>query len=104
MGVVRMGDKMREMRRNQKLALLLVGSVAMREELIQNAFPEGRVEILPPVVRMPLRAMAPIPEENRILYVGQLIRAKGMDLLLRALPHLRTDSQLPLPAAGTPPV
>jgi glycosyltransferase involved in cell wall biosynthesis len=98
--LVSIGDKMREMRRNQQLALLLVGSIAMREELIQNGFPEGRVEILPPVVRMPLRAMAPIPAENRILYVGQLIRGKGVDLLLRALPHLRCEYELTIVGAG----
>jgi len=34
-------------------------STLWREELIQNGFPRERVEILPPVVRMPLRAMAP---------------------------------------------
>ena len=97
---VSIGDKMLEMRRNQQLALLLVGSAAMREELIQNGFPPGRVEILPPVVRMPLRAMAPIPAENRILYVGQLIRGKGVDLLLRALPHVRCDYELTIVGAG----
>ena len=97
---VSIGDKMLEMRRNQQLALLLVGSAAMREELIQNGFPRERVEILPPVVRMPLRAMAPIPEENRILYVGQLIRGKGVDLLLRALTHVRGDYELTIVGAG----
>lgn len=97
---VNIGDKMLEMRRNQQLALLLVGSVAMREELILNGFPPERVEILPPVVRMPLRAMAPIPAENRILYVGQLIRGKGVDLLLRALKHVGGDWELTIVGAG----
>ena len=95
------GDKCSEMRRNQQLALLLVGSAAMREELIQNGFPRGRVEILPPVVRMPLRAMAPIPEENRIfLQGGQLIRGKGVDLLFRALPNVRGEYDLTIVGAG----
>ena len=97
---VSIGEKMTEMRRNQQLALLLVGSAAMREELIQNDFPPDRVEILPPVVRMPLRAMAPIPAENRILYVGQLIRGKGVDLLLKALPHVRCDYELTIVGVG----
>jgi glycosyltransferase involved in cell wall biosynthesis len=97
---VSIGDKMLEMRRNQELALLLVGSAAMREELMQNGFPPERVEILPPVVRMPLRAMAPIPAENRILYVGQLIRGKGVDLLLRALAHVGGDYELTIVGAG----
>ena len=97
---VSIGDKMLEMRRNQQLALLLVGSAAMREELVQNGFPSARVEILPPAVRMPLRAMAPIPEENRILYVGQLIRGKGVDLLLRALALVRGDYELTIVGDG----
>jgi len=97
---VSIGDKMLEMRRNQQLALLLVGSAAMREELILNGFPPARVQILPPVVRMPPRAMAPIPAENRILYVGQLIRGKGVDLLLRALTHVGCDYELTIVGAG----
>jgi glycosyltransferase involved in cell wall biosynthesis len=97
---VSIGDKMLEMRRNRQLALLLVGSASMREELIQNGFPPERVEILPPAVRMPLRAMAPIPDENRILYVGQLVRGKGVDLLLRALAHVRSDYELTIVGAG----
>ena len=44
--------------------------------------------------------MAPIPVENRILYVGQLIRGKGVDLLLRALPHLRCDYGVTIVGAG----
>jgi len=98
--LVSIGDKMREMRRNQELALLLAGSAAMREELIENGFPPERVEILPPVVRMPLRAMSPIPEKNRILYVGQLIRGKGVDLLLKALAHVHGDYELTIVGAG----
>ena len=97
---VSINDKMLEMRRNQQLELLLVGSTAMREELIQNGFPAERVEVLHYVVRMPQRSMAPIPQENRILYVGQLIRGKGVDLLLRALPFLGCDYELTIVGAG----
>lgn len=97
---VSIGEKMREMRSNRRLAMILVGSAAMREELIQNGFPGEQVAILPPVVRMPLREMAPIPEENRILYVGQLIRGKGVDLLLRSLTHVRCPYQLTIVGAG----
>src|SRR5260370_37803289 len=100
LGLVSIGDKMLEMRRNRKLSLLLVASAWMREELIQNGFAAERIETLPYAVRMPLHAMAPIPEENRILYVGQLIRGKGADLLLRALPHLRCDYELTIVGAG----
>jgi glycosyltransferase involved in cell wall biosynthesis len=99
-GLVSIGDKIAEMRHNQRLSLLLAGSAAMRDELILNGFPPARVEILPPVVRMSERAMAQIPAENRILYVGQLIRGKGVDLLLNALVHVKSDFQLTIAGTG----
>ena len=98
--LVSIGDKTREMRENRQLALLLVGSAAMRDELIQNGFAPDQVETLPPVVRMSQRAMAGIPAENRILYVGQLIRGKGVDLLLRALSHVGCDYELTVAGTG----
>jgi glycosyltransferase involved in cell wall biosynthesis len=98
--LVSIGEKLREMRYNRSLPLLLVGSAAMRRELLQNGFSPGQVDVLPPVVRMPERAMAPIPRENRILYVGQLIRGKGVDLLLRALPLVGCDLELTIVGSG----
>ena len=100
LGLVSIGDKMLEMRRNRQLSLLLVASAWMREELIQNGFAAERIETLPYAVRMPLHGMAPIPKENRILYVGQLIRGKGVDLLLKALPHLCCDYELTIAGTG----
>ena len=100
LAIVSIGDKLREMAVNRSLARLLVGSAAMRRELLDNGFAAEQVEILPPVVRMPERAMAPIPRENRILYVGQLIRGKGVDLLLRAVAGLRCDFELTIVGSG----
>jgi glycosyltransferase involved in cell wall biosynthesis len=99
-GLVSIGDKLDEMRHNQGLSLLLAGSAAMRDELVLNGFAAERVQILPPVVRMKERAMAPIPADNRILYVGQLIRGKGVDLLLRALVHVKSDFELTIAGTG----
>lgn len=98
--IVSIGDKLREMTVNRSLARLLVGSSAMRQELLQNGFAQEQVQILPPVVRMPEREMAPIPKENRILYVGQLIRGKGVDLLLRAVACLTSDFELTIVGSG----
>ena len=85
---VNIARKREEMRRNYRLDGLLVGSRFMREELLQNGFPEEKVFILPPVIRMENHFPSPVPEDPRILYVGQLIRGKGVDLLLRALKRL----------------
>ena len=97
---ISIGEKMLEMRRNQELDLLLVGSTSMREELTQNGFADQKVAVLAPVVRMPSRTMPPIPKENRILYVGQLIKGKGVDLLIQALPHLSCDYELTIVGTG----
>ena len=78
----------REMQRNTHLDRLLVGSRFMQEELLMNGFPADRVAILPPVVRMQPAEQVPIAEDPHILFVGQLIRGKGVDLLLEALARL----------------
>jgi glycosyltransferase involved in cell wall biosynthesis len=83
--------KHEEMRRNYGLDALLVGSRFMREELLQNGFPSKKVHILPPVIRMTPSQLLPLPKEPRLLFVGQLIRGKGVDLLLKALHRLSCD-------------
>jgi glycosyltransferase involved in cell wall biosynthesis len=97
---VNIGHRRREMRRNHELDALLVGSRFMREELLQNGFPAERVHILPPVIRMQVPEPTPLPEEPRILYVGQLIRGKGVDLLLRALHRLTCDFRADIVGTG----
>lgn len=83
--------KRREMRRNYRLDAILVGSRFMRNELLQNGFPMEKVHILPPVVKMTPVHVTPLPNAPRVLYVGQLIRGKGVDLLIKALHRLTCD-------------
>lgn len=86
--LVRLGPRLAEMRRNCRHDALLVGSHFMRDELLQNGFPPARVHVLPPVVRQAARPPSAVPAEPRILYVGQLVRGKGVDLLLGALQRI----------------
>jgi glycosyltransferase involved in cell wall biosynthesis len=88
-GYVNIGLKLKEMRQNYLLDTLLVGSRFMREELLQNGFSKEKVHILPPVVRMETHEPVPPSETPAILYVGQFIRGKGVDLLLQALKKIR---------------
>ena len=80
------GDKILEMRKRQAADSFLVASKFMRDELLMNAFPADRITVLPLAVRHAplLREVEPsgIPT---VLYVGQLIKGKGVDLLLRAI-------------------
>lgn len=78
-------EKLREMRRNYALDALLAGSRFMKSELTQNGFPEVKVHVVPPVVPMESGGSSPPPDEALVLCVAQLIKGKGVDLLLRAL-------------------
>ena len=52
----------------------------------RNGFDERRIEIHPPVPRMGDAALrSNFSPRNLILYAGQIIRGKGVDVLLRAL-------------------
>ena len=61
----------------------------MRNNLLINGFRDESIHLLPPVVAVP--DAVPRTESDgplRILYVGQLIRGKGVDLMLEALARL----------------
>ena len=82
-----------ELAANRCLDLLLVGSAWMRDELLMNEFDPARVAILPPSTPAAPSTAAGAARriEPFILYVGQLIRGKGVDLLLDSFALLRRD-------------
>lgn len=93
-------SSIQEMQSNYELDALLVGSRAMRQELLQNGFSAEKVHIVPPVVRPPSGSPAALTAGSNILYVGQLIRGKGVDLLLRALPGIRVSYKVRIVGDG----
>jgi glycosyltransferase involved in cell wall biosynthesis len=93
-------DKLREMRRNYRLDRLLVGSRFMKDELLQNGFPESKVSIVHPIMLMKPAKISPIPHEPVVLCVAQLIKGKGVDLLLQALKKLTCDFQAIIVGTG----
>jgi glycosyltransferase involved in cell wall biosynthesis len=92
--------KLIEMRRNYSFNRLLVGSRFMRNELLQNGFPESLVHILPPMVPLNPAIASPVPVEPVVLCVAQLIRGKGVDLLLEALARVPCDFRATILGAG----
>jgi glycosyltransferase involved in cell wall biosynthesis len=71
---------------------LMVGSRWMAQELIVNGLDPARIAIVPPIPAALARAR-PLPAsgEPEVLFVGQVIRGKGVDLLLRALSRVPGD-------------
>jgi glycosyltransferase involved in cell wall biosynthesis len=82
--------KRREIQLNQRCDCVVVYSQYQKEELIRNGFDPSRIEIHPPVqVWDGEAAVSSFSQRNRVLFVGQLLRGKGVDLLLRALAKIR---------------
>lgn len=98
-----LGAKFREIADNRGLDRLVVASHFMRRELVKNRFPEEKIRILPPVPPDPPDARASSPQgfqPGRLLFVGQVIRGKGVDLLIRALGGLDGDWRFALAGRG----
>lgn len=78
--------KKKELQLNRRFARMIIGSKYMREELLRNGFEEDQTAVLPPISK----AIQPEPassfgQRNLVVYAGQIIRGKGVDVLLEAL-------------------
>lgn len=98
-----LGAKMAEIRDNRRLDRMVVASDFMRGELLKNGFAPERIRViapLPPVTGgAPAEPVDPLP--GRVLFVGQVIRGKGVDLLLRALRGVQGDWHLSVVGQGS---
>jgi glycosyltransferase involved in cell wall biosynthesis len=82
-------EKKREIALNHRFRRMVVVTTYMRDELIQNGFDPGRIEIHAPVPRMgDPNLRSNFGDRNLILYAGQIIRGKGVDALIEALARL----------------
>jgi glycosyltransferase involved in cell wall biosynthesis len=85
-------DKQEEIALNRRFDRMLVFSQYMREELLQNGFGAEKIE-----VHSPLHAERTEPPPstfdatNLILSVGQIIRGKGVDVLLESLAQVKAN-------------
>jgi glycosyltransferase involved in cell wall biosynthesis len=91
----------RGLKANREVSGFIVGSRWMRDELSMNGIPAARVSVIPPVPAA-LSRSAPNPPSGQpqILYVGQVIRGKGVDLLLRALARVNAPWNLKVIGTG----
>jgi glycosyltransferase involved in cell wall biosynthesis len=86
--------KLREIGLVRRFQRHLVVTTYMRHELEINGFDPARIEIFPPVPR-PVPPLTPsFSDRNLLIYAGQIIRGKGVDVLLRAMARVRTKFEL----------
>ncbi|MFO0755131.1 MAG: glycosyltransferase family 4 protein [Byssovorax sp.] len=98
--LVSLGALLRDQRRNQGLSAFAVGSRYMRGQLVEHGFSPDRVRVLPLYVTPPSSVPAARRERDLVLFVGQLVRGKGVDLLLRAAAAARSRPRLLLVGDG----
>jgi glycosyltransferase involved in cell wall biosynthesis len=91
-------------RRKQAAArseLLVAGSRYSADQLELNGFDRGRVRIIPPVpAAVGSPAALPPGKAGRILFMGQVVRGKGLDLLLAAAARLQGEWTLDVAGDG----
>ena len=84
--------KKREISLNQRFHRMAVVTEYMRDELLRNGFDAGRIEIHAPVPRMGDPGLrSSFSSRNLILYAGQIIRGKGVDVLLESLARVKSQ-------------
>jgi len=79
---------------------LVVISEFMKSRLVANGLPPERILVEPPVVRAGGIDGTSGAEDIDLLYVGQLIRGKGVHLLLKAMAKMKTPRILDIVGAG----
>lgn len=86
------GDVRKQISAGEGLRRYLANSQFMKDELVMNGIDAERINVIHPVPSALISpAFQPIEDNREILYVGQVIRGKGVDLLLKALVHLTVD-------------
>jgi glycosyltransferase involved in cell wall biosynthesis len=81
----------RELALNRRFERMIVATDYMRQELLRNGFENQRIEIHAPVPRASGSfARASFSGRNLIIYSGQVIRGKGVDVLLESLARVQT--------------
>jgi len=80
----------REIALNRHFARMIVATDYMRQELLRNGFDSRQIEIHAPVPRSENSGLtASFSGRNLIIYSGQVIRGKGVDVLLESLALVR---------------
>ena len=94
--------KRRELALNQKLAALVVASRYMKGELVRNGFSADRISIHAPVPRPTDGSFqSSFDSRNLLVYSGQIIRGKGVDVLLEALSRVNTHYEAVIVGEGS---
>lgn len=96
---VSLQEKKKEIEKNRCLDAIIAPSAYLKSRLVQNGFAAEKVFVVAPVISPPKPSPTPVPDGPEILYVGSLLRGKGLDLLFKSL--VRVGSGYHLKIVGT---
>ena len=97
--VLSQGRRKRAMAGFRKLVVI---SEFMKGRLVANGIPPEKIEVKPPVIRTGETGAEDVTSGRKIdlLYVGQLIRGKGVQLLLAAMARMKSMRTLDIVGTG----
>ena len=96
--VLSQARRKRAMARFKKLVVI---SEFMKSRLVANGLPAEKIAVEPPVIRMDGSVPAgSVGHPIDLLYVGQLIRGKGVQLLLAAMARMKSSRTLDIVGTG----
>jgi glycosyltransferase involved in cell wall biosynthesis len=82
-------SKVQELELNREFDCMVVATQFMKQELVRNGFDPERIEIHPPVPRPGDPShISTFTDRNLIIYAGQIVRGKGVDVLLESLANV----------------
>ena len=90
----------RRKRTMARLAKIVVLSAFMKSRLVANGIPAEKISVEPPTIVAGTGGSAAVPGDVDLLFVGQLIRGKGVQLLLPAMARMKTRRTLDVVGAG----
>lgn len=88
-----------ELEESRRLAGSVVASRYLRQHLVDHGFDARRVHVAPLFARAP-RALVVPRDVTRLAFVGQLVRGKGVDLLLEAMTRIPDYARLTVVGSG----
>jgi len=87
---------------HRRMHRVVVLSNHMKSELVLNGFDPDRIDVIPGHTSVPEREFPPVSEEgDDILFVGQVIRSKGLDMLVKAMTLLKNPAHLKVVGVGS---
>ena len=96
----RVFSQKRRIRAMARLKKIVVISQFMKSRLVANGIPADIISVEPPACLESRVSSAPPPAPVDLLYVGQLIRGKGVHLLLKAMARLPATRTLDVVGVG----